>query len=207
MSSLLSSSTETDMCTLSRVRTGKPFLVTKKYCTPDLQEWIERGAAKDVRLIGGLYMPTICEWCGTDAKCQSAVTVRGHADWHITKTCPDCEPLVAEFLNGILGLLAHIPEIEGKEIPLKVQRTSGTIEIWEAGSLLPKRVRKADANVYCLQVFQYGVWQDKGMQKWVPVEDLVTLNFTQPDGTVHYDAEGKPVQNLDITFNPLLRGV
>lgn len=208
MSSPSSSSTaETETCTLYRFGTRNPFRVPKKYCTDSLQEWIETGKANDVRLIRGLYMPTVCDWCGTDAKTQSAVTVHGHGDFHISKTCPDCQPVVDKWLGNILGPLAHIPEIEGKYIPLKVQRSSGDIEKWVAGSFLPKKVTIAGAPVYCLQVFQFGVWQEKGMQKWVPVEDLVTLNFTQPDGTVHYDAEGKPVQNLDITFNPLLRGV
>jgi hypothetical protein len=114
---------------------------------------------------------------------------------------------VAKFLEDILGPLAHIPEIEGKWTSVKVLRSSGEMQIWVLGSPLPKKITIAGTPVYCLQVFQFGVWQIKGMQKWVPVEDLVTLNFTQPDGTVHYDEQGKPVQNLDITFNPLVRGV
>ena len=210
MSSLLSPPSpreEEPMCILFRVVTGEKFLVNKKDLTLALKDWIEKGKASNVRLIGPFYFFKTCDWCYTTVESERYITVHGHGDFHISKTCPKCEPRVAEFLKGILGPLAHLPEIKGKEIPVKVQRTSGGIEIWVAGSLLPKMVTIAGAPVYCLQVFQFGVWQNEGMQKWVPVEDLVTLNFTQPDGTVHYDAEGKPVQNLDITFNPLLRRV
>lgn len=210
MSSLLSPRARPEgesMCILYRVGTGKKFLVKEKDLTQDLKDWVEKGAALNVRLIGPFYFFKTCDWCFFTVKSEKDITVRGHGDFHISKTCPDCEPLVDKWLKDTLGPLAYIPEIEGECPSVKVQRSSGDIQKWVLGSLLPKKVGNVGASVYCLQVFQFGVWQNKGMQKWVPVEDLVTLNFTQPDGTVHYDEQGKPVQNLDITFNPLLRGV
>ena len=194
-------------CTLFRKGTKNPFRIEEKYCSEALRLWIEEGKTEDVRLTGGLYMPTVCDWCGTNTGCMSNITVRGHKECHISKACHQCDPDVTQWEQGILGNLIHIPVIDGKESPVKVSRSSGTIEKWVVGSLLPKKVTIEGVSVYCLKVFQFGVWQNEGIHKWVPVRTMEILNFTQPDGTVHYDAEGKPVQNLDITFNPLLLGV
>lgn len=204
MSSLVSPPTPDEYCTLFRNGTKAPFRIKKKYCSEDLKLWIEEGKTKDVRLTGPLYMPTVCDWCGTDTGCMRNTTVRGHGDWHISKSCPACEPGVAEWLRDILGKLVHIPVIDGKETPVKVQRSSGAIELCVVGSLLPKQVPIEGVKEYCLKVFQFCVWQNEGMHKWVPVRTLEILNFTQPDGTVHYGADGNPVQNLDTNFNPLL---
>lgn len=194
-------------CTLLRKDTENPFRIEEKYCSEALRLWIEKGKTEDVRLTGGLYMPTVCDWCGTDTGCMSDITVHGHGEWHISKTCSECEPGVKKWSQDILGNLVHIPVIAGKESPVKVLRSSGDIVKWFLGSLLPKKVKLPDNTVvYCLKVFEFCVWQNEGIHKWVPVRTMEILNFTQPDGTVHYDAEGKPVQNLDITFNPLLLG-
>lgn len=203
MSSLFSPPTADKYCTLLRNGTKAPFRIKEKYCSKDLTQWIEEWKTDNVRLTGSLYMPTVCDWCGTDTGCLSNTTVRGHGDWHISKSCPACEPGVAQWLQKILGNLVHIPMIDGKETPVKVVRSSGDIEIWIVGSLLPKKVTIAGVPVYCLKVFEFCVWQNEGIHKWVPVRTLEILNFTQPDRTVHYGADGKPVQNLDITFNPL----
>ena len=205
MSSLLSPQDE--FRTLFRVGTNKPFRVRVKDFSETLQKWIEEGTTDDVLVIHGLYLYLTCDWCDTTVDSAREITVYGHGDWHISKACSDCNPMVERVLKDILGHLAHIPKIDGKESPVKIVRTSGDVQIWVVGSLLPKKQKITGVVEYCVQVFEHGVMQSEGFQKWVPVRIMNILNFTQPDGTVHYDAEGKPVQNLDITFNPLLLGV
>ena len=205
MSSLLSPQDE--FRTLFRVGTNKPFRVRVKDFSETLQKWIEEGTTDDIPLIGRFYLYLTCDWCDTTVNSMSKITVHGHGDWHISKVCPDCNPMVERVLTEILGHLAYIPKIDGKDSPVKIVRTSGEVQIWVVGSLLPKKQKITGVVEYCVQVFEHGVMQSEGFQKWVPVRIMNILNFTQPDGTVHYDAEGKPVQNLDPTFNPLLLGV